>query len=208
MIFSSMYNPPFWSHRKIQANKFSPCVATVLSRSVARWQTLGWVYVHARLCLCLCVWVHTVCFSTCACVRVGIGRNHWGFPSVFRYHTVNVWTTILQVISYRWLPSLQALCLGEGPQCPPLVPWCSGLEQLSAQMEWAIASHMRPSIHTHTDTQTVTSPELAVLLISCPTAYDVRTSFCPRFNLSTFCCLSSSTGLHGGTFLHPRCEFG
>lgn len=31
-------------------------------------------------------------------------------------------------------PTLQALCLGEGPHRPPLVPWCLGLELLRAQM--------------------------------------------------------------------------
>ncbi len=105
-----------------------------------------------------CVWVHTVCFSTCACVLVGIGRNHWEVPSVFRHHTVNVWTTILQVISYRWLPSLRGLCLGEAPQCvPPLVAECSGLDVLCAQMvesvcyRWSYAS-----FHIHIKTHTVT----------------------------------------------------
>lgn len=33
-------------------------------------------------------------------------------------------------------------------------------------------------------------------------------SFCPRFNLSTFCCLLSSTGLHCVTPHNPGCETG
>ena len=80
-------------------------------------------------------------------------------------------------------------------QCPPL---CPGAQAWSCSVSrW---SELSPLIWVHPHTHTVTSPELAVLLISCPAAYDVRTSFCPHFNLSTFCCLSSSTGLQVGHF--------
>ena len=100
----------------------------------------------------------------------------------------------------------------------PLSGWRTGTSTLVLRLgavpppRWktggAVCNHMCSSTHTHIHTQTNTSHELAVVVISCPTAYNVRTSFCPPFNLSTFCCLSSSTGLHRGASLHPRCELG
>lgn len=104
----------------IKQNIFFLSLAT-MPKIKRYWHGHSFTCVHACTCVCVCVsvWVQTVCFSTCACVRVGIGRNHWGFPSVFRHHTVSVCTTILQVIYYRWLSSLQGPCLGEGPQCVP-----------------------------------------------------------------------------------------
>lgn len=87
----------------------------------------------------------------------GIGRNHWESPSVFRHHTVNVWTTVPQVISYRWLPSLQALCIGgKDPNVPP---YCSNAEAWNCTVpRWSmllllICIHPYTQPHTQTHKQ-------------------------------------------------------
>lgn len=128
----------------------------------------GWM----KMCMCLCVLMHTVRFSTCACVWVSIGRNHWEFPSVFRYHTVTVWTTFPQVISCRWCPSLQDLRLGEGIPIPSGAlcstilgnTWCpDGSKCVVCHICIYSATHTHTHTHSHTPMSSLSFRSLVLL---------------------------------------------